>query len=229
MKRLAQIGILGLSVITACSILPAVAQPQPSTPDQQYERDQRVVHPKGTLEEAIKNVQNANLMKGFPDGQFHPEQTMTRAELAHIMVQAFDLKDRERTSRKVVLKDVPSDFWAASDIDRVVNLGVMEGYRTGYFNPNHPITRAEALAVVAQAYGVYQFDESIIKAVLSNYPDANQIPDWARKALATALKAGLIDVQPSEPIRPLQLMTRGEMAFTLNQYLQQLNSAVLPR
>lgn len=189
--------------------------------EQQFQRDQRVAPLKGNLEDAIDTVRMAKLMSGYPDGEFHPEKTISRAELASIVVKAFDLKDRERDlSKKVTLKDVPPEHWAYQDIALVANLGVMKGYRNGLFYPNHPISRAEALAVIAQAYGVYQFDESIISAILSNYPDASQIPDWAKKAVATSLKAGFVDTPPSGKIRPLQPMTRGEMAYALYQYLQ---------
>lgn len=198
--------------------------------EQQLQRDQRVSPLKGSVEDAIETVQMAKLMKGYPDGQFHPEKTINRAELAAIIVKAFDLKDRERDlSKKVSLKDVPSDYWAAQDIGLVTNLGIMEGYRDGYFYPNHPISRAEALSVIAQAYGVYQFDDSIISAILSNYPDATQIPGWAKKAVATSLKAGFVDVAPSGHIRPLQPMTRGEMAYALYQYLQKENQSEPPQ
>jgi hypothetical protein len=217
-----------LLIATLCS--PQAASFADDVQDRQLQRDQRVEPLKGDMEDAIETVQMANLMKGYPDGQFHPEKTISRAELASIIVKAFDLKNRERNPhKKVLLKDVPPEYWAAQDIGLVTNLGIMAGYRDGYFYPNHPISRAEALSVIAQAYGVYQFDESIISAILSNYPDSAQIPAWARKAVATSLKAGFVDTPVSGYIRPLQPMTRGEMAYALYQYLQKENQPELPQ
>ena len=232
--------VLALPVVSFADDTPTPSeQPEPvqSEPQikqdfeqNQVQRDQRVSSLKGTLEDAIDTVQMAKLMKGYPDGEFHPEKSISRAELASIIAKAFDLRNRERNlNNKIVLKDVPADFWAAQDIGLVTNLAIMKGYRDGYFYPNHPISRAEALSVIAQAYGVYQFDDSIISAILSNYPDASQIPSWAKKAVATSLKAGFVDVAPAGEIRPLQPMTRGEMAYALYQYLQKANPTEPPQ
>lgn len=220
MRWLSRIATVGVALVLFSSLNQAWTEDLPA---EQQQRDRHVVSPSGTVEDAIETVQMAKLMPGYPDGHFHPEKTITRAELASIVVKAFDLKNRERKPNKVVLKDVPGDYWAAQDIGLVVNQEIMEGYRDGYFYPDHPISRAEALSVIAQAYGVYQFDESILSAILSNYPDAAQIPDWARKSIATSLKAGFVDVPPTAQIHPLQPMTRGAMAYTLYQYLQRSN------
>ena len=206
-------------IVTVCLTSYAVC-PANEIQERQFQRDLQVTPLSGTLEDAIETMQMAKWMADTPDGRFHPEKNVTRAELASIIVKAFDLESREKNrSKQETLRDVPSD--QSGDIALVVNLGVMRGYREHYFYPNHPVSRAEALSVIAQAYGVYSFEEAIIAAILSNYPDADQIPAWARKAVATSLKSGFSDVSPSGRIRPLQPMTRGELAYILYQYLQQ--------
>ena len=127
-----------------------------------------------------------------------------------------------------MLKDVPSTYWAAPAINTVVRLGVMKGYRDNLFYPNQQVDRAEALAIFAQAYGVQQYDDETVKVILSQYPDASALPDWSRKAMATALKNGFVDVDQSREIRPMQPMTRGDMAYALAQYLYRLNPTEKP-
>jgi hypothetical protein len=220
---------LVLSMLMVTGVSGAFAQiPTDAAPkteaELQQQRDQQVAQPVGTVEDAISKVQAAGLMSGYPDGQFHAEQPLTRAELASILVKTFKINERKVTQPvSITLKDVPSNYWAAQDINTVVGHDVMEGYRNGYFYPNQKINRAEALAIFAQAYGVHQYDDQTLQAVLAQYPDANQIPDWARKAMVTSLKNGFVDTAPSQQIRPLQPMTRGDMAFALNQYLDRLN------
>src|ERR1044072_10024972 len=104
----------------------------------------------------------------------------------------------------------------------------MQGYRDGFFYPAQKVSRAEALAILAQAYGVYQYDPNTVDTILSNYPDARLIPPWARKAVATSLKNGFVDVDPKAKIRPLQPMTRGDMAYALSQYLNHLRESEQP-
>lgn len=222
--------VLAVSVLVLASPTSgwAQAQPQPSTTetDLQHQREQRVTLPEGTLDEAIARVKQAGLMGQSPDGKFHPDRPLNRAELASILVKAFKLKSREATvSRPEPLKDVRAGFWAADDIHTVVNRGIMEGYRNGYFYPQHPVDRAEALAIFAQAYGVQQYDDQTVNSVLTQYPDAAQLPDWSRKSIVTSLKNGFVDVKPSEKIRPEQPMTRGAMAYVLNQYLNRLDES----
>lgn len=211
---------------------PAAEAPSPSEenqidlPDSQTVRDQSVTPPSISKDEAILKVQEANLMKGDKDGKFHAERALSRAELASILVKTFDLGSRKAVNPETeVLKDVPSQYWAADDINTVIRLGIMKGYRDGYFYPEQRISRSEALAIFAQAYGVQQYDDATVKTILAPYSDAKQIPDWAEKAMATTLKNGFLDIGASGKIRPMQPMTRGDMAFALGQYLNRLHES----
>jgi hypothetical protein len=97
----------------------------------------------------------------------------------------------------------------------------MTGYRQGRFFPNQRVTRAEAFSIFAQAYGVFQLPEETINDILSNYPDASEIPSWARKSMATALYGGFVNIDTNNRIHPLQPMTRADMAYVLSIYLNQ--------
>ena len=199
--------------------------PAPLTENEaQQQRDQRVAAPQGSLPDAIAKVRQQGLMNVYPDGQFHPERSLTRAELATLLVKTFRLNTREVPNPlPVKLNDVPTSHWAAADIETVVRQGIMSGYRPHYFYPGQAVTRAEAYAIFAQAYGVQQLETSAVDLTLSQYPDADQIPDWSKKAIATALKNGFVETLPPAKLRPLQAMTRGNMAIALNQYLIRLN------
>lgn len=197
--------------------------------DAQTERDQRVTAPTVTQAEAIEVVKKSGLMLGDKKGNFHPEKALSRAELASILNKTFKLNTRKAVSPQTeVLKDVPADYWAAQDIDTVIRLGIMKGYRDGYFYPEQRISRSEALSIFAQAYGVQQYDDATVKTILAPYPDAVQIPDWAEKAMATTLKNGFVDVSSTGKIYPLKPMTRGDMAFALGQYLNRLHPSEQP-
>jgi hypothetical protein len=106
----------------------------------------------------------------------------------------------------------------------------MTGYREGRFFPNQRVTRAEAFSILAQAYGVFQFPEDSVAELLSRYPDSDKIPAWARKSVATALYEGFVNVnQTTNQINPLEPMTRGDMAYALNKYLErQETTAPIP-
>lgn len=194
-------GALSLTILLTGLV--AVAQVQPS-PD------------------PVNQVLDAGLMTGFPDGEFHEEEAVSRAELAKILVKTFQLDRRPLESMKAIqVADVPPSHWAYHDIQLVLRNGIMMGYRQGRFYPDQRVTRAEAFAIFAQAHGVFQFPEQTIDQVLAAYPDAAKIPHWARKPMATALYEGYVNLKPHNRIDPLSPMTREDMAYALNAYLSQ--------
>ena len=169
----------------------------------------------------IQKVVTANLMSKYPDGDFHAEKFMSRADLASIMVKTF-LLDKQKAASKdnVNVDDVSPSHWAFEDIQTVLKTGVMRGYRGNLFFPNQRVTRAEALAIFAQAYGVFQFPETTVNEILANVPDQESIPRWARKAVATVVTGGFVNKKADGSLAPLKPMTRGDMAYVLSRYLE---------
>lgn len=170
----------------------------------------------------IEQVVTAGLMSNLPDGQFHSERLISRAELASILVKAFQLDKRAAANQEslIEVQDVPASHWAFNDIQTVLKTGIMKGYRGNMFFPNQKVTRAEAFAIFAQAYGVFQFPDNTIEGILAKYSDAASIPSWARKSLATGLNEGFVNIYEPNNIYPLQPMTRGDMAYALSKYLE---------
>jgi hypothetical protein len=168
----------------------------------------------------IQQVVDAKLMSNFPDGNFYPEKWLDRAQLAKILVKTFRLDKRQEAlqEKTIVVADVPPSHWAFNEIQVVLKTNIMKGYRDNMFFPNQRVTRAEGLAIFAQAYGVFQFSDRTVDELLSPYPDAKFIPPWARKAIATVIAEKLINT-PEGNIAPLKPMTRGDMAFVLSKYL----------
>ncbi|MEM7554420.1 MAG: S-layer homology domain-containing protein [Cyanobacteria bacterium P01_A01_bin.84] len=174
------------------------------------------------LSDPVATVIAANIMSNYSDGKFYPQKLMSRAELATIMVKTFKL-DKQKAALKenaILVADVPASHWAFPDIQTVLKTGVMRGYRGNLFFPNQKVTRAEALAIFAQAYGVFQFTEATVDEILSDYQDQNLIPAWSRKAIATVATEGFIEPDPDGNISPLLPMSRGDMALVLSKYLQ---------
>ncbi|MBW4491564.1 MAG: S-layer homology domain-containing protein [Oscillatoria princeps RMCB-10] len=171
----------------------------------------------------IDRVVAAGLMTNFPDGKFHPERVLTRAELAAVLVKTFKLDKRKPAQEAsiILVPDVSNSHWAYNDIQVVLKTGVMSSYRDGLFFPDRKINRAEAFAIFAQAYGVFQFPDENIAEILSKYRDSDEIPDWAQKPMATALSEGFVNVETgSKLINPLEPMTREDMVYTLSKYLE---------
>jgi hypothetical protein len=173
----------------------------------------------------IQMVIDAKLMNNFPDGQFYAERLINRAELASVLVKAFYLDKRliNQEQKYIFIPDVPISHPAYQDIQIVLKTDIMKGYRGNMFFPNQRVTRAEGLAIFAQAYGVFQFPDDTVNEILSSHPDAKSIPDWAKKAIATVVAEEFINMDTKGNIYPLRPMTRGDLAYVLSKYLQRKN------
>ncbi|ALF52813.1 S-layer protein [Nostoc piscinale CENA21] len=177
--------------------------------------------PSQTSSDSIQQVIAAKWMTNSPDGNFHPERLLNRAELASIMVKVFRLDKRPSVNQEnVLIADVPASNRAFNDIQIVLKTDIMKGYRGNLFFPNQRVNRAEALAIFAQAYGVFQFDDDSVNEILASHPDATSIPTWARRAIATVVSEGFVKTDSQGNLSPLQPMTRGDMAYVLSKYLQ---------
>lgn len=196
-----------LSLVALLQNLPAIAQVPETT--------------SAIPSDSIQQVIAAKWMTNFSDGKFYPERLLSRAELASIMVKAFRLDKREAVSKEnLVIPDVPRSYWAFNDIQTVLKTDIMKGYRGNEFFPNQKVTRAEALAIFAQAYGVFQFPDEAVNEILASHPDEKSIPTWARKAIATVASEGFLNTDAQGNIFPLKPVTRGDMAYVLSKYLQ---------
>ncbi|AFY32315.1 S-layer homology domain-containing protein [Calothrix sp. PCC 7507] len=202
------LGTISLAILL--QIFPSIVQAQEIEPNA------------GKLSEPIQRVTSAKLMTNFADGKFYPERLINRAELASILVKAFRLDKRQASQAENIISvsDVPTSHWAYKDIQTVLKTDIMKGYRGNLFFPNQRVTKAEALAIFAQAYGVFQFPDESVNEILAPYPDAKSIPSWARKAIATIITEGFINTDAQNNISPLKPMTRGDMAYVLSKYLQ---------
>lgn len=178
---------------------------------------------------AVDRVVAAGLMSNYSDGSFRPDNLVSRAELASILVKTFQLNQRLPSQQAPeAVRDVPTSHWAYRDIQTVLKTKTMQGYRDGLFYPNQKVTRAEAWAIFGQAYGVFQLPDETVNRILAAYPDAKQAPAWSHKALATVLNERFVNADAQMRIYPLNPVTRGDLAYTLSQYLERQQEGPTP-
>lgn len=101
--------------------------------------------------EAVRLAQARGWMQGYPDGNFHPEQVVTRAELA---ATALRLGPFPASATGRCFADVPADAWYAGAVCRARAAGLVEGFADGSFRPDEPSSVAAGLAVLLRANGV---------------------------------------------------------------------------
>ncbi|MEM8639630.1 MAG: S-layer homology domain-containing protein [Cyanobacteria bacterium P01_G01_bin.54] len=154
------------------------------------------------------------LLQGFPDGSFRPDARLTRAEYAALLAQSFNLPRRVGTIRE--FRDVPSSFWGYGAIVKAAQMGFLSGYGDGSFRPGQPLTRVQALLALVNGLGLAGGNPTLLQA----YRDRAEIPSYATAAIATATEKRLVAGYPDpRDLRPMQPVTRGEVAVFLHQAL----------
>ena len=164
----------------------------------------------------INKLASKGILVGYPDSQYKPNMPIMRDEFASALVSALELQNVPDFKQQI-FNDVSLRHWANADIDKAYNRGLMAGYPNSIFNPDGSITRAEALSTMAKAIPgeIASYDA---QQILSQYSDANRVPDWATMSIAESLSAGLIKTLPDcNCIKPNNIASRAEVATMLEQ------------
>lgn len=96
----------------------------------------------------IRRLAEQNIIVGYPDNTFRPEQTVKRDEFAAMIRQAFEQEQVRQISSGSVYQDVPEGYWAAPAIEEAYQQGFMSGYPNNTFRPNQSVSRVEAIVTL---------------------------------------------------------------------------------
>lgn len=107
----------------------------------------------GTACEGAVNVLTAlKVVDGFTDGTYKPEQTVTRAQMAKLVVTALGVADYA-TAKTSKYTDMGSATWAIPYVEYASNLNIVNGVGNGKFNPNGTVTYEQAATMIVRALG----------------------------------------------------------------------------
>jgi hypothetical protein len=164
----------------------------------------------------ITELQKRGILDDFGTGKFDPSKEITRGEYAKMLDRAF--ADKPATTNKSKFKDIPSDYPRKEAVDKSVQLGFMTGYSPTKFAPNQSIPRYQLQ--ISLAKGLQLPAPASADTVLSKFPDAKQMPKYAREKMAAAIDAGLtIKDKTANQLKPVQNATRADAAALIYEVL----------
>lgn len=109
-------------------------------------------------EEAVDYLMDLGIVAGYPDGTFQPARTLTRAEVAKIIVLAHLGAQGETLAGYLKgaysFSDVPATHWASGYIKLAQNLGIVDGYPDNTFRPLQAVTHIELVKMLLEAANV---------------------------------------------------------------------------
>lgn len=146
--------------------------------------------------------------------EVRPQNNITRAEVATIFFRMLTDESRaEFWTKENTYSDVNINDWFNNAISTATNAGIVNGYDTGDFKPNAPITRAEFAAIAARFSS-------------RSYSGADMFSDisghWARNDINRAADIGWITGYEDGTFRPDQYITRAEAMTLINRLLYRL-------
>lgn len=101
--------------------------------------------------EAVEYLKDVGIMRGDDQGNFNPDKTVTRAEMATIICNM--LGETENLTASDAFTDVPTTFWGNKYITRAKELGIVSGFGNGKFGPNDSVTYGQVVTMIIQALG----------------------------------------------------------------------------
>ena len=156
--------------------------------------------------EAVSAAVDNGLLYGKSSTTLDPNGDMTRAEMAAIINRSFGCYVKADISKYT---DVSKSKWYYDDVAMAVQMGTYNGRSNSAMAPDAPISRQEAMTVVARALEL-DYD-AYAKTDLSAFSDCSEISNWALPYVRAMVGADYIHGR-GKVLAPLENITRAEFA-----------------
>lgn len=168
---------------------------------------------------AITWAKNEGIFSGYSDGSFKRYDTINRAEVLKVVIEAYDVSLLSSNGSSLGFKDVNPKAWYMTYVKTAKEYGMLDGYAKGNkAGMSDDINRAEILKFVltaAEEFGGYDLEDNYIYSYV--YADV-KASKWYYQYAMGAYKYSLFDTDYSngkQYLRPAQLVERGEVALLL--------------
>ena len=164
---------------------------------------------------SIEFLYSGGVVNGYNSTTYGPAGKTSRGAFVMMICRLFDFQMRNGAS----FQDVPTDSVYASAVRTAKDLGIVNGDH-GYFYPKRAITRQQAVVMLERAMRVAGWNvTSAPAAVLDGYADGKQVSDYARNAMASMIRMGVVQGDTHGNLNPHKEITRAEMAVMLHRLL----------
>lgn len=147
------------------------------------------------IEDSAEILNKMKILNGYEDGSLRLENNITRAEFCALIVNMLGLKVEENLENR--FSDIKEGAWYYNAINKVYELGYINGYEDGTFKPSNNITYAESCAIMVNILGYNNELEGIWPKNVIN------------KANSLLILEGIKDIEAAHK------MTRGEVSVLL--------------
>lgn len=161
---------------------------------------------------SINFLKSENIISGYEDGTYMPNDYLTRATGAKMVLAAYAANttihlDIEEVDPSDTFADIQSSDWYAKYLVKAENLGIWGRDSDGRFNPQKPLSRAEFMKLLLVPSGI-NLDSLQNTQLFSDVPKGV----WFTKYMNYAGKYSIISPDRDNNLYPSQYISRGEAA-----------------
>ena len=129
----------------------------------------------------VERTKELGWLKGYGNGKFGPENSITRAELAACLVRIMEMKENEFEEsghlndgkENMRFKDVAEGKWYTDYVLKASGMKLIKGYPDGNFKPENKVTRTEAVLMINRMLGRKPHEESELLKINNPFKDLN--------------------------------------------------------
>ncbi|MDP5273184.1 S-layer homology domain-containing protein [Chengkuizengella axinellae] len=169
----------------------------------------------------IELLSSINIVNGITEDEFHPEGTLTRAQIAAMIVRALEIPENKSD---ISFSDVV-DGWYVKDVITASAVGLVNGYEDGTFLPNKEITRQELVVMMNRVMeyigkDVQKSNITEEETLLQPFTDQDAISEWSKDAILELLELDIAFGKTESNFAPKEDATRAEAVVMLSRLMQ---------
>lgn len=169
---------------------------------------------------AVETLARVNVVYGYGDHTFRPENAVTRAEFVAFVMRALG---RVNNSLKSPFEDVTEGHGCYHEIASAYYYGIIKGYDETHFCGEQLISKTQIYAILGRIMERemgYWPPENPSEYLAYEFSDA--IDEWARSDIAIATREGLVIRQSTGRFDGQMMMDRGDVALIIYGLYQRL-------
>ena len=154
----------------------------------------------------INDFAQKNIINGFEDNTFRPDDFITREQFIKIIMEAFGLQMAEGTMN---FDDVNKNDWYYRYVASAFDMGIVKGLNDTRFGVGENITRQDAAVILKRCLDKLGNQPKKTDKV-SDFTDASSISEYAKESIEVLYSAGIIQGMEDGGFEPMSFITRAQ-------------------
>lgn len=197
MKKSIKTLMLSLLVVGVLAVNSACAKNYPDLPSSHWAYKQ------------IQALTDEDVLVGYPDGNFKPDESATRAEFATMVVKALH-QDKAPLKKAFEFQDVPYKYWAFNSIQRAINFDLIKNTPDNNFRPEDTVTKSEAMDIMVSALNLDKLGTFRAKKAIGEFKNPNAPITRAEMAFGLYNMQIQARINPNKKLQDAMRAKRGE-------------------